>query len=129
MTRHHKLTDIVAANAPFSHIVDTGDVVYLSGIIAADDLSATEENFSSIANETEVCLSLIKRMLASVSLTLDDVTSVLIHMTDLAEFDAMNAAYGRFFSPGNEPVRTCVQVADLLDNARIEITCQACRKL
>jgi 2-iminobutanoate/2-iminopropanoate deaminase len=128
MTQHHKLTDMVAADAPFSHIVDTGDTIHLSGIIAADDLAATQDSFASIARETETCLTLIARMLASVSLSLTDVTTVLVHMTDLAEFDAMNAAYSRYFPQGREPVRTCVQVAGLLDGARIEITCQAHRK-
>lgn len=127
MTDHHKLGEIIAANAPFSHIVDTGDVVYLSGIIAADDLASTPDDFASIATETHVCLKLIERMLVSVSLSLSDVASVLVHLTDLKEFDAMNAAYGAYFAKGQEPVRTCVQVAGLLEGARIEITCQAHR--
>lgn len=127
MTHHHKLDHEIAANAPFSHIVDTGDVVYLSGIIAADDLAATKNDFASIATETHVCLKLIDRMLASVSLSLSDVTSVLVHLIDLGDFDAMNAAYATYFAAGKQPVRTCVQVAALLENARIEITCQAHR--
>lgn len=128
MTEHRKLPQMVAAEAPFSHIVDTGDIVYLSGIIATDDLAATKDSFASVTTETETCLKLIARMLDTASLSLADVASVLVHMTDLADFDAMNAVYARFFPQGLEPVRTCVQVAGLLDGARIEITCQAHRK-
>lgn len=127
MTEHHKLDSEIAADAPFSHIVDTGDIVYLSGIIASDDLASGPETFASIASETQTCLRLIERMLATVSLSMADVTTVLVHMVDLNEFDAMNAAYGAFFPTGREPVRTCVGVAQLLDGARIEITCQAHR--
>jgi enamine deaminase RidA (YjgF/YER057c/UK114 family) len=127
MTSHHKLPDMVAAAAPFSHIVESGDMVWLSGILAADDVAAGPEGMASITSETETCLRLIERMLASVSLSLADVTSVLVHMTDLGEFEAMNAAYGPFFRAGQEPVRTCVGVAALLEGARIEFTCQAKR--
>ena len=125
--KHHKLRSEVAANAPFCHIVEAGDLVYLSGIIAADDLDATPQDFASIAAETTTCLRLIGRMLAKVSLTLADVTSVLVHLVTLDDFDEMNAAYGAFFENGKEPVRTCVAVAALLEGARIEITCQAHR--
>ena len=128
MIRHHKLTRLVAAGAPFSHIVESGDQIFLSGILAADDLSGGPENVASIAAETETCLRLIEQMLGTVSLGLADVTSVLVHMTDLADFEKMNAVYGRFFPAGKEPVRTCVQVAALLEGARIEITCQARRR-
>ena len=118
---------LVAAAAPFSHIVESGDTIWLSGILAADDTSAGPEAMDSITTETETCLRLISRMLATVSLTLSDVTSVLVHMTDLTEFEDMNVAYTRFFPPGREPVRTCVGVSALLEGARIEFTCQARR--
>lgn len=127
MIKHHRLETVVAAEAPFNHIVEAGNQVFLSGILAADDLSAGEEAFVSVATETATCLRLIERMLASVSLKMTDVTSVLVHMTDLKDFDEMNASYEAFFEEGAEPVRTCVQVAGLLENARIEITCQAHR--
>ena len=128
MIKHHKLGTMVAAEAPFNHIVEAGDQVFLSGILAADDLSAGPEAFTSVGAETTTCLRLIERMLATVSLSLADVTSVLVHMTDLKDFDEMNAAYGAFFEVGKEPVRTCVQVSGLLEGARVEITCQARRR-
>ncbi|MEL6809553.1 MAG: RidA family protein [Pseudomonadota bacterium] len=127
MIKHHKLDTLVAADAPFNHIVEAGGQVFLSGILAADDLAAGKEAFASVGAETTTCLRLIERMLATVSLTMSDVTSVLVHMTDLCDFDEMNAAYGAFFKAGQEPVRTCVQVAALLEEARVEVTCQARR--
>ncbi len=128
MIKHHRLEHLVAAEAPFNHIVEAGDQVFLSGILAADDLSASEEAFASVEAETATCLRLIERMLATVSLTMSDVTSVLVHMTDLTDFEDMNAAYAAFFEAGKEPVRTCVQVSALLEHARVEITCQAHRR-
>lgn len=125
--KHHSLSGMVAAEAPFNHIVEAGEQVFVSGVIAADDLSASDTAFASVAAETITCLRLIERMLSTVSLTLTDVTSVLVHLTDLNDFQDMNIAYSAFFADGKEPVRTCVQVSALLKNARIEITCQAHR--
>lgn len=127
MITHRKLDTFVATEAPFNHIVEVGDQIFLSGILAADDLSAGPEAFSSVSCETTTCMKLISEMLATISLSLADITSVLVHLTDLADFDEMNAAYAPFFEPGKEPVRTCVQVAGLLENARVEFTCQAHR--
>ena len=127
MIKHHRLETLVAADAPFNHIVEAGDQVFLSGILAADDLAAGKEAVVSVGAETATWLRLSERMLSTVSLTMSDVTSVLVHMTDLGDFEEMNAAYGTFFKAGQEPVRTCVQVSALLEHARVEITCQARR--
>ena len=70
MIKHHKLNSMVAAEAPFNHIVEVGDQVFLSGILAADDLSAGAEAFATVGAETTTCLLLIERMLATVSLNL-----------------------------------------------------------
>lgn len=129
MKERYVIFDFVEKAAPFSHLTETNNIVSLSGIIASDDISADVTSFASISSETSTCLLLIKKMLTSVGLTMEDVTSVLIHMTDLTEFDEMNAMYKTFFIQGLEPSRTCVGVAGLLDGARIEITCQAIRQV
>ena len=67
-------------------------------------------------------------MLISVGLSVEGITSVSIHMTDLSEFGEMHLVYETFFQNGSEPSRKCVGIGDLLGGARIEITCQAIRK-
>ena len=128
MIARNVVTEFVEKVGPYSHITEVNNIVSLSGIIAYDDISADENSFASISSETATCLSLIKKMLISVGLSIGDLTSVLIHMTDLSEFDKMNVVYRTFFQEGSEPSRTCVGVANLLNGARIEITCQAVRK-
>lgn len=121
------LCDFVEKDAPFSHIVESKNIVYLSGIIAADDIVSGKTACLSIGTETSVCLSLIKKMLASVSLNMSNITTVLVHMTNLSEFEEMNYVYKSFFEKGSEPARTCVEVSALLKGSRIEFTCQAQR--
>ena len=128
MTNRNLVFDFVKQAAPFSHITELNNIVSLSGIIASDDVFADRTCFDSIGSETKTCLLLVQKMLRSVALSMEDVTSVLIHMTDLSEFDEMNTVYEKFFQKGLEPTRTCVGVSGLLGDARIEITCQAIRK-
>ena len=128
MTMRNRVFDFVEKEAPFSHMTELNNIVFLSGIIACDDVSADYKCFDSIGSETKTCLLLIQKMLRSVALSMNDVTSVLIHMTDLSEFDEMNKVYETFFKKGLEPTRTCVGVANLLSSARIEITCHAIRQ-
>lgn len=126
MIERHNADSLVVREAPFSHITDTGDVVYLAGIIAADDADGGDSP-ESITAQTTICLDLIGKLLAQVGLDYQHIATVLVHMVDLTEFDAMNAAYAQYFPAGAQPVRTCVGVASLLADAKIEITCVAHR--
>lgn len=72
---------------------------------------------------------MIGKLLRSVELDYSQVSSVTVHLVDLNEFKAMNAVYEQYFPPGVQPVRTCVGVSSLLEDARIEITCIANREL
>ena len=53
--------------------------------------------------------------------TLEDVVSCLVHLSDLAEFAAFNAAYERQFPGPDKPVRTTVR-AYLVAGMRVEVT-------
>lgn len=126
MIKRHNAPAVVVREAPFSHITEAGHCVYLAGIIAADD--AAEPHYEpDIETETRICLDLIGQLLKSVDLDYHNLVSVLVHMTNLAEFDDMNKIYAQYFPERSQPVRTCVGVAQLLAGAKIEITCIAHR--
>ncbi len=77
-----------------------------------------------IVPETRQCLENIKNVLETAGCTTDDVVSSVVHMTNLADFGAMNQVYAEYFKK-NPPVRTTVEVKSLPAGASVEITCIA----
>ena len=62
----------------------------------------------------------LQAVLAAGGTTLASVVKTTVYMTDLADFPAMNAVYGRFF-PQDPPARATIQAAKLPAGALVEI--------
>ena len=122
-TAHLKLPGI-NARSPYSHVVSDGRYAFLAGQLAQDDPRWAGRS-GTIEEETQAALDLLGKVLASVGLGFGDVVRVGVFMTDLAEFQRMNAVYARTFPADRQPARTCVGVASLLGRAKIEIDCVA----
>jgi 2-iminobutanoate/2-iminopropanoate deaminase len=104
---------------PYSHAVESGELVYLSGQTPVDPRTdALIEG--GIAAQTEQCLHNLFAVLAAAGLTSDDVVKVNVYLVEMADFAAMNAVYERSFSKPF-PARTTIGVAALPLGAQIEI--------
>ncbi|MGF7158731.1 2-iminobutanoate/2-iminopropanoate deaminase [Rhodoligotrophos appendicifer] len=123
--RHLKLPGLMAIDAPYSHAVTAGELVFVAGQLAQDDPAWQGPN--TIEGETAASLDLCSRILGEAGLSMADVVRVTVYMTDLSEFKRMNQVYARYFPADRQPARTCVGVASLLAGARIEIDCIAFR--
>ena len=78
-----------------------------------------------IERQAEVTFDNLKRTLEAAGGSLDDVTQVLVYLTDPARFQGMNAVYRRFFAKPY-PNRATVIVAGLMvPGAVIEIVAYA----
>jgi 2-iminobutanoate/2-iminopropanoate deaminase len=75
--------------------------------------------------QTHRVMQRIGRVLATAGLDFGDVVRVSLYMTNLGDFELMNAVYRTYFSDPKLPARTCVGVANLLDKQVIEIDCVA----
>lgn len=113
------------AVGPYSHAVESGGFVYLSGqtpidpatgkIVEGDILAQTRQTFANLFN-----------VLEAAGLTPDDVVKVNVYMTDMGNFKAMNEVYAtRFSAPF--PARTTIGVKELPLGALIEIEMVATR--
>lgn len=104
---------------PYSHAVESGDLVYLSGqtpidsktgnLVEGDITAQTEQSFRNLFN-----------VLSSAGLTPDDVIKVNVFLTDMANFQAMNLVYAKQFS-SPYPARTTIGVKELPLGAQVEI--------
>lgn len=106
---------------PGSHLVVDDAYVFVSGLTAAD-LPGSEALRGDIRQETRAVLSHLERLLNTVGCGLADCVRVDVHLADLEEMADMDAVYAGFFPGGRYPARTCVQVARLYDDCRVEIT-------
>ena len=104
---------------PFSPGLSLGGWVFLSGRGGFDPETGQIVS-DDLAEQTEQTFRNIESLLAAAGASLDDVVSCLVHITDLAQFEAFNAIYEQEF-PGVKPVRTTVR-ADLVAGMLVEVT-------
>lgn len=104
---------------PYSHAVDAGNLVYLSGQTPLDS-STGELVEGGIGDQTKQCFINLFEVLAAANLTADDVIKVNVYLTDMNYFSAMNEVYQTYFSKPY-PARTCVAVLALPLGAEVEI--------
>ena len=109
------------AIGPYSQGIRVGKTLYVSGEIAIDPKTNQVMANATIEDQTRRALENIKAILAAGGLTMDDVVSTTVFLTDINEFDRMNQTYATFFRAA-PPARATVQVARLARDAKIEIS-------
>ncbi len=120
MTRETFTTDRIATPAgPFSPAVRAGEFVYLSGQVAQDPATGRLIDGDAEA-QTERIFANLTAVLEAAGKTLADVVRVGVFLTDMGDYAAMNAVYGRQFE-APYPARTAVAVAALPLGAAVEI--------
>lgn len=119
MTRTAFAASQGVAVGPYSHAVDGGTVVYLSGQTPIDPATGKLVD-GDITRQTEQCFTNLFAVLEAAGLTPDDVVKVNVFLTDMANFAAMNAVYGTMFCKPY-PARTTIGVASLPLGADVEI--------
>ncbi len=104
---------------PFSDGIIAGNTVYVAGqegTDASDKLVA-----GGIGPETQAALDNIQKVLKAAGFELKDIVSVTVYLADIHEFPDMNKVY-KTVMPDPKPARATVQVAALVNNARVEIS-------
>lgn len=106
------------ALGPYSAAVVAGRFSFVSGKIGA-----RREDFAA---EVDSAIDALAAELERERLTLADVVSVNVYLTDMALYAELNTVYARRF-PDPYPARACVAVAALPGGARVEIQAIAWR--
>jgi 2-iminobutanoate/2-iminopropanoate deaminase len=113
-------TDRIAAPVgPFSPAIREGDRVYTSGQVAQDPTTGKLID-GDIGAQTSRALDNLEAVLRAAGKSLADVVKVNVYLTDMGNFQAMNAVYSRRFTMPY-PARTTVAVAALPLGAAVEI--------
>lgn len=109
-----------AAIGPYSQAIDCGAFLVTSGQVPFDP--ATGEFVpGSITEQTRQVLTNIKAILTEAGLTMDNVVKTTVFLQNMSDFAAMNAVYAEFFTEGQYPTRSAVEVGALPKGALVEI--------
>ena len=108
-----------AAIGPYSQAIALNGLVITSGQLPIDP--ATGAFPEGIAEQTRQSLTNVKAILAEAGVTMDQVVKTTVFLSDMNNFGAMNEVYATFFSEGNYPARSAVEVARLPKDALVEI--------
>ena len=113
-------TNAPAAIGPYSQAIDCGTFVVTSGQVPFDP--ATGEFVpGGFTEQTRQVLTNIKAMLTEAGLTMDNVVKTTVFLQNMGDFAAMNAVYAEFFTEGQYPARSAVEVGALPKGALVEI--------
>ena len=110
---------------PYNQAIKAGNFIYCSGQIAIDPISNKINCLGNIEKETTQVLKNLFAVLNAGGAKAEDVIKTTIYLTDLKNFQTVNAIYSDFFKVDNHPARACVEVSSLPKGVLIEIDCVA----
>ena len=109
-----------AAIGPYSQAIDCGSFIVTSGQIPIDPATGNLVE-GGITAQTRQSLTNVKAVVEAAGLTMDHVAKTTVFLQNMADFAAMNTVYAEFFTEGNYPARSAVEVGALPKGALVEI--------
>lgn len=115
-----------AAVGPYSQAVEANGTVYVSGQVPIDPAVGKLVE-GGIEAQAEQVLTNIGEILKAAGLGYGDVVKTTVLLADIADFQAVNAVYAKYFDGEVLPARAAFQVAALPLGADLEIEAVAVR--
>jgi len=107
---------------PYEPVRRAGGLLFLAGQLGTRDDGSLVPG--GIGAETRRALEKIRALVESEGSSMDRVVKCSVFLADIAEWDAMNVEYAKFF-PGRKPARTAVGGIGVPREGRVEIECIA----
>ena len=118
----HLLSGVPTPVAPYSHAVQVGDWLLVTGQLPIDPAREGDPLPEGIEAQTRLTFANLERVLAAVDYGWEHVVSARVFLTRFQrDYEAMNQVYASYFASGRRPARTCVGVTDLARDALVEI--------
>ena len=114
-----------AAIGPYSQAVETNGTLYISGQVAIDPQTGKVVE-GGITEQTEQVMKNIAAILKAAGYGFSDVVKSTCLLSDMSNFAAMNAVYGKCYSE-NPPARAAFAVKELPLGVLVEIETIAVR--
>lgn len=104
---------------PYSQAVLAGGFLWCSGAIPLD--ADGHLVGADAASQTEQVMKNLEAVLKAGGADFSKVVRCGIFLSDLSDFAAVNAVYGRFFPEGQAPARSTIEVGRLPRDVKVEI--------
>jgi 2-iminobutanoate/2-iminopropanoate deaminase len=114
-----------AAIGPYSQAVEANGMLFLSGMLPIDPVTADMVP-GGIKEQTTQIFTNIKAVLAAAGVGVDNIVKTTVFLDDMSLFGGMNDVYGTQFT-GIFPARSAFAVQTLPKNALVEIEVIAVR--
>lgn len=111
--------DFLIKSGAYSHIVEVGGFLFITGIDPMDIEKGTIIT-DDMAGATGLVMENLKRLLQAAGSSLEKVVKVTIFLRDMADFKVLNTVYERYFT-SNPPARTCVAVKEVPGNFQLKL--------
>ena len=115
------------AIGPYSQGINTGNLMFLSGqlpILPSEGKIVAQD----IEGQTKQSLENVKAVLAEAGCSMEDVFKTTVFIKDMNDFAAINEVYAQYFTGDVLPARSCVEVARLPKDVKVEIEVVAMKK-
>lgn len=107
------------ALGPYSQAIKAGGFVWCSGQIPIDP-AVNAVTAETVEAQTRQAIANLAAVLKAAGVGLDRVVKTTVFISDMNDFAAVNAVYAEMFGE-TKPARSCVQVARLPKDVKIEI--------
>lgn len=107
------------AVGPYSQAVAANNMIFTSGQIPINPQTGKVEA-TTIEEQTEQVMKNLHYVLAQGGVAFDRVIKTTCFLADMNDFAAFNSVYSKYF-PENPPARSCVQVAKLPLDVKVEV--------
>ena len=108
-----------AALGPYSQAIRANGMIYCSGQIPINPATGTIEA-KTIEEQTAQAITNLKNVLEKAGSSLAKVVKTTVFIKDMNDFAALNKVYAELFGD-TKPARSCVEVARLPKDVKIEI--------
>ncbi|TMU82947.1 RidA family protein [Bacillus sp. BHET2] len=107
-----------AAIGPYSQGIVVNNLFYSSGQIPLTAEGSMIEG--DVAEQTHQVFRNLQAVLSEAGASLETVVKATVFIKDMNDFGTINEVYGEYFS-SHKPARSCVEVARLPKDAKVEI--------
>ena len=111
------------ALGPYSQALKAGGFIFCSGQIPIDP-AANAVVATTIEDQTRQAITNLKHVLEAAGSSLARVLKTTVFVKDMNDFSALNQVYAEMFGE-TRPARSCVEVARLPKDVKVEIECIA----